>query len=670
MVDDEQFQRHSRPTHESTRPLASVVIAVRNCEPYLRSCVASLAVQYFKSFETIIVDDGSTDGTPDILLELVDANPGLSMTVYRNAKSLGIAMSRNMAISLARGEYIAVLDGDDFCRADRLAQQANFLDANPCCFCVSSTASGVRPDGTAGAMLDYGVRSHEQVVTHLLAGLNPIINSSAMFRRRETVERLSGYATEGPATIVEDLDFWYRAILAGLRFHVLPDPLVFYRMNPMGHTRTRSREIREAHNLLFEEFRRAFGKLRRPPNFELVRKTNKSTNPKCDRPHAIALPIEEGARRVHRLFSWRVPRAPLRAAILTPVLHLGGAEQWLLSLLKRCDPRRLRWTGVALADGAPVHSGFCREVSAHSPVYGATSALHECIIQCRTGRDALLAAADGADVLVIWGLWNVRPIHEVLDIPLVYVSHGSGDWSANCARAVENEAVHLSAVSEAARSSFNASVWHRVRVIYNGIEVDRCTPNRSRESMRAAWGFDASHRLVAYAGRYSGEKNPVAAAQAVTRLPEHYHAVYAGSGLHESGVRSMVQRTAGPRARFVSADRRIGNLMQAFDVMVAASPAEGFSLLVAEAWYCGVPVVSTRVGAIPELEAAFGQLVSPVPVAPTADELAQAVEVALSTSFQIEVVPRAQSLVTQRFTATSMAERWTDYLTEICAEQA
>jgi glycosyltransferase involved in cell wall biosynthesis len=303
-------------------------------------------------------------------------------------------------------------------------------------------------------------------------------------------------------------------------------------------------------------------------------------------------------------------------------------------------------------------------------VYGTQNAPSVGIVGCRTDRDALRAATRGADVLVIWGMWKIPPLRDAVDIPIVYVCHGSGDWSANCARLVENEPVHLTAVSEAARLSFSPQTRHRVRVIHNGIEVDRCTPTRSRESMRADWGFAPDDRLVGYAGRYSSEKNAVAAALAVTRLPSNFQAVYAGAGLHESSVRSMVQHAAGSRARFVPADRRIGNLLQAFDVTVTASPAEGFSLLVAEAWYCGVPVVSTRVGAIPELEAVFGQLVSPLPLAPTPNELAHAVEVALSASFQREVVPRAKALVAEHFTASRMAERWTNYLTEICAQQA
>lgn len=141
----------------------------------------------------------------------------------------------------------------------------------------------------------------------------------------------------------------------------------------------------------------------------------------------------------------------------------------------------------------------------------------------------------------------------------------------HCARAVEEAPVYLAAVSEASRGAFSTAAKNRVRVIFNGIEIDRCTPTRSRAEVRAAWGFGDGHRLVAYAGRYSEEKNPAAAALAVTRLPEHFYAIYAGSGRHEVSVRALVSNIGGVHARFVEPERRIGNLLQAFDVLVMAS---------------------------------------------------------------------------------------------------
>jgi glycosyltransferase involved in cell wall biosynthesis len=246
-------------------PRVSVVIAVRNCEQYVALCIDSIKSHYFRSYEVVVVDDGSEDNTPDIAAEFERSHPDLSINVCRNPVRQGIGASRNHTLRLAVGEYIAVLDGDDLCRTDRLAKQAGFLDANPRCFCVGSTATSISHEGRGQGIVDLGVRSHEEIVEQFLAGCNPIINSSAMFRRREATELLGGYKTEGPAALVEDLDFWYRALLAGLRFEVLPDPLVFYRSNPAGHTQTRQHEIQPAREQVFADFRHQFEELHQRP---------------------------------------------------------------------------------------------------------------------------------------------------------------------------------------------------------------------------------------------------------------------------------------------------------------------------------------------------------------------------------------------------------------------
>ncbi|OYV66863.1 MAG: hypothetical protein B7Z74_10460, partial [Deltaproteobacteria bacterium 21-66-5] len=166
----------------------------------------SLARQCLSSFEIAIMDDASTDSTSEIIDELRRFNPSLAICAGRNLANQGIGASRNKALALATGEYVAILDGDDLCRADRLAQQVAFLDARPGCFCVSSTAVQLDREGSVAGILDFGVRTHDDVVRHLLAGLNPIINSSAMFRRKVAIEVLRGYAAEGDAAVIEDLD--------------------------------------------------------------------------------------------------------------------------------------------------------------------------------------------------------------------------------------------------------------------------------------------------------------------------------------------------------------------------------------------------------------------------------------------------------------------------------
>jgi glycosyltransferase involved in cell wall biosynthesis len=346
---------------------------------------------------------------------------------------------------------------------------------------------------------------------------------------------------------------------------------------------------------------------------------------------------------------------------------MGGAERWLISLARCCDRRRVEWTGTALALGPLVDPDLCREMSAYMPVYAGPEATpsEDSICRCPSARAALQTVLRDADVLITWGLPNLGELIDGYSRPVVLVSHGGGEWALWTVRSSEAAATHLVAVSESARLAFSPELHDRVAILHNGIDVQRCTPTIARQQIRAAWGFADQHRLIGYVGRYSPEKNPVAAAWSVHQLGGNYRAVYAGSGWQEADVRRQVHAIAGSRACFVPMDRQVGNVFSALDAFVLASPAEGFSLALAEAWYCGVPVVATRVGAVPELEARHGRLVSAVEVHPSPEALAQAVEDALTPSFRREVVPRAREAIARYYTAGAMAHRWTDYLRAI-----
>jgi len=353
---------------------------------------------------------------------------------------------------------------------------------------------------------------------------------------------------------------------------------------------------------------------------------------------------------------------------------MGGAERWLISMARCCDRRRVEWTGTALALGPLVHPDLCREMSAYMPIYagpeGGPPQWPDSVHRCSSAREALQTVLRDSDVLITWGVSYLRDLVEGYNGLVVLVSHGDGggEWARRTIQTSESGATHFASVSQAAVLGFTPESRHRVTILHNGIDVQRCTPTIPRQQMRAMWGFADHHRLIGYVGRYSAEKNPTAAAQAVRHLGGIYHAVYVGSGCLEDYVRQQVQEIAGSRACLLPMVREVGNVLSALDVFVLASPSEGFSLAIAEALYCGTPVVATRVGVVPELESVYGSLVSPVSVNPSPEELAQAVERALTPDFRRDVVPRAREAVARHYTAGVMARRWTDYLCAICGD--
>src|SRR5512146_2439112 len=108
-------------------PIVSVVMPVYNSAPYLREAVDSILAQTFTDFEFIIVDDGSSDETPQILDGYGDAR----IRRLRNERNMGVVPTLNCGLAAARGRYVARHDADDISLPTRLEQQVRFLDTHP-----------------------------------------------------------------------------------------------------------------------------------------------------------------------------------------------------------------------------------------------------------------------------------------------------------------------------------------------------------------------------------------------------------------------------------------------------------------------------------------------------------------------------------------------------------
>jgi len=105
----------------------SVLMPVYNGERFLREAIRSVLNQTFTDFEFLIIDDGSTDKSEEIIHSYTDPR----IRYYKNSENLGISKTLNKGIDLATAEYIARMDSDDICYPDRLQKQYDFIQANP-----------------------------------------------------------------------------------------------------------------------------------------------------------------------------------------------------------------------------------------------------------------------------------------------------------------------------------------------------------------------------------------------------------------------------------------------------------------------------------------------------------------------------------------------------------
>lgn len=107
-------------------PLVSVIMPAYNAEKFISKAIRSILDQTYGNFELIIVDDCSTDRTMDIVRTFDDSR----IKIYHNDHNRGIAYSRNYALEMSKGKYIAIMDDDDISFANRLQDQVVFLEEN------------------------------------------------------------------------------------------------------------------------------------------------------------------------------------------------------------------------------------------------------------------------------------------------------------------------------------------------------------------------------------------------------------------------------------------------------------------------------------------------------------------------------------------------------------
>lgn len=212
-------------------PLVSVNMPVYNGERFVGEAITSILAQRFSDFELVIVDDGSTDKTAEIIRGFHD----LRVKLVQNNKNLGLAKARNAAVKASKGKYIAILDGDDIAYPERLRKQVDFLEENPSYCLVCSCIDEIDSSGNVIGKKPYQIKDRE--IQSALFFTNFIAQSSVMLRK-EMLPSADPYDIAFPPA--EDYHLWVR-MAAKHPMHIISEPLVKYRLHE-GNVSSRQRE--------------------------------------------------------------------------------------------------------------------------------------------------------------------------------------------------------------------------------------------------------------------------------------------------------------------------------------------------------------------------------------------------------------------------------------------
>lgn len=205
----------------NNKPLVSIIMGVYNCEQTLVDAVQCLTEQTYNNWELIMCDDSSTDDTYRIACELREKDPRIRL--IQNEENFTLAPTLNRCISVAKGKYIARMDGDDLCPKNRLEKEVSFLERNSQYALVSCQMELFDSTGT------YRTITHKTEPTGRDLVFRSQFCHAGCVMRKDVVVTLGGYHTDKKTQRVEDYDLWVRMYAAGYKGFNLQEPLYFMR---------------------------------------------------------------------------------------------------------------------------------------------------------------------------------------------------------------------------------------------------------------------------------------------------------------------------------------------------------------------------------------------------------------------------------------------------------
>ncbi|MBI4389590.1 MAG: glycosyltransferase family 2 protein [Nitrospinae bacterium] len=210
------------PVVNNKNPAVSAIIPTFNRAPWLKEAMASVLSQNYEDFELLVVDDGSTDDTREMVKDFPEVR------YIRNEENSGVSRARNIGVQNARGSFICFLDSDDLWEKDKLAAQMDWMERRPECRACYTDELWVRNGRRVNPMNKHGKYSGD-IFRHCLPLC--IVSPSSVMLQASLLAEVGGFDEALPAC--EDYDLWLR-IAARYPFHFIPRKLIVKRGGHAG----------------------------------------------------------------------------------------------------------------------------------------------------------------------------------------------------------------------------------------------------------------------------------------------------------------------------------------------------------------------------------------------------------------------------------------------------
>ena len=210
-------------------PLISVLLPVYNGKDYLVESINSILSQEYRNLEIIIINDGSTDDSQQLIENFNDTR-----IKCLQQKNQGLAATLNLGITLASGEYIARQDQDDLSHPNRILSQLKYMEVHPECVLLGTWAQIMEIDKLVNRFHYHPI--DEPTLRYQLLFNNPFVHSSVLLRRSALLQ-VGGYTTDPERQPPEDFELWSRLSRIGSIANI-GEVLLTYREVPGSMSRT------------------------------------------------------------------------------------------------------------------------------------------------------------------------------------------------------------------------------------------------------------------------------------------------------------------------------------------------------------------------------------------------------------------------------------------------
>jgi glycosyltransferase involved in cell wall biosynthesis len=227
------------------------MMLVYNTEKYVGEAIRSILDQTIEDFELIIINDGSTDRSLQVAREYAASDRRIRLVSRENR---GIIASRNEALALATGEYLAIMDSDDIALPERLEKQARYLDEHPECTLVCCQMQVIDPAGAPIRVINLE-STHEEIDAINMGGSGYFVPVSMMVRH-DALVAIGGFSEK--FALAEDRHICLRLAERG-RLASIPEVLYRYRQHTQSVCRLRPELLATCVNQIVDEARQRRG---------------------------------------------------------------------------------------------------------------------------------------------------------------------------------------------------------------------------------------------------------------------------------------------------------------------------------------------------------------------------------------------------------------------------